>query len=365
MSTNNTDERTMRRRSFMRHLLGASGLVVGSGAWNLANGFECDSRCEIGEVRSVKVTCVSETGWFDTSILWDDVQRAGGLQTNQYDIPYAEDNLGGFCALIDVEALDGEHTLYLLDSGWSVAWMDHAFEKAGVDALLRSGAIKTLIVSHDHNDHFFGIESTLKRAPDITIYHPETIQKKSLQVLDGVDFSAPPGCPKNRIPHLGTRIPTRFGELYVPQPGMAVTPFDVKMPLGVRGENVMYLNVKDKGFVVITGCGHPGLSRILAYPVTHFKDGEKLYGCYGGLHIAPLEKWESRMQESITLLQQAGLQKIACNHCTGRVWGEHAAKQGLSVVRGTENYRSYTKVAALGKDADATLYIGNGDSVRF
>ncbi len=320
---------------------------------------------DMGEVLGVSITCVSETGWFDSGILWDDVQRAGGPQTNQYDIAYTESNLAGFCALLDVEALDGRHSLYLLDSGWSTEWMDHAFAMTGVDSLLQDGEVNTLIVSHDHNDHFFGLESTLKRAPDITMYYPESLGEKSLQLLDGKDFSAIPGCPKNMFPHTGKRIPTRFGNRYYPQSGMAVVPFDVTIPLGVRGENVVYVKVKDKGIVVITGCGHPGLSAILSCPSTNFAGGEKLFGCYGGLHIAPMEQWEPHMQESIELMRKAGLQKIACNHCTGREWGRRALRAGLPVVRGTDKYREFNKVPVLADEADGTLYVGNGDTVSF
>lgn len=366
MNDTKKEQPLMGRRRFVQSLLGTSVAVMSGAAGAMAQPVTSGhAKTDLGEVRSVTVTCISETGWFDTPILGRDIQRSGGRHTNQYDIAYTEENLGGFSALLDVEALNGKHTLYLLDSGWSTAWMDHAFNKAGVDTLLGDGKIGALIVSHDHNDHFFGIESTLKHRQDITIYHPATIQENSLQLINGADFSRLPGCPRNRFPHTGTRIPTKFGNVYSPQKGMGVVAFDVSVPLGVRGENVVYINIKDKGHVVITGCGHPGVASILHYPAEHFAGGGRLYGCYGGLHIAPFEKWEPRMQESIDLMKQAGLQRIACNHCTGRVWGRKAVKAGLPIIQGTEEYRSYNKVAASCMSGHDTLYIGNGDMVSF
>lgn len=358
---------TIKRRNFIKSLLGASVGIFGGGTLDaLARGTSPASpKTDFGEVRSIKITCVSETGWFDSDIIKKDIYRAGGIKTNQYDIAYTEANLGGFCALLQIEALDGTITKYLLDSGWSTDWMDHAFEKSGVDKQLADGEIQTLIVSHDHNDHFFGIESTLKHCPDLTIYHPSSILKKSSELLDGADFSATPGCPVNRFPHTGKRVPTLAGKLYIPQEGMAIVPFDVDIPLGVRGENVIYVKVKDKGYVVITGCGHPGVSSLISYPERHFKNGDSLYGCYGGLHIAPLEVWAPWKDKTITQMQQAKIKKIACNHCTGRIWSTKARQAGLPVVKGTDEFRSYNKVAKLAQNSSSNLYIGNGDSVTF
>ena len=39
---------------------------------------------DIGEVKSVKVTNISETSWFDNKILMGDIKGAGGLLVNHY-----------------------------------------------------------------------------------------------------------------------------------------------------------------------------------------------------------------------------------------------------------------------------------------
>lgn len=318
-----------------------------------------------GEVRRLTVRCVSETGWFDSGVLWEDIRRAGGAWVNQYDIAYSQGNAAGYCALLELEALDGTTTRYLLDAGWSTEWMDQAFCKSGVDALLKHRGIRAMILSHDHNDHFFGIESVLRYCPDITLYHPCTVMDRSLRLLDGEIVSSAPGAPVNSVPHVGERIPLEFGRVYVPQPGFCVVPFDVTVPLGVRGESVVYVKVRDKGYVVVTGCGHPGIGPILAYCQDRFAEGRTLYGCYGGLHIAPFEIWNDEMEESIRILRDAGLRKIACNHCTGRVWAARALADGLPVVRGTDAFRSYSRfVASVADDLDH-VYVGNGDSVSF
>ncbi len=324
-----------------------------------------ESRDSFGEVRAVNIRCISETGWFDNTILANDVAAAGGVRTSQYNIAYTNDNLGGYAALVEVEALDGEKTLYLLDSGWSTDWMDHAFAKAGVDRLLADQKIRTMVISHDHNDHFFGIESTLRHSRDLKLYFPSTAMPQSVALLDGADFSGTPGCPKNKFPHTGERIITEPDTLYTLQDGVALAFFDMPITLGVRGENVMYIKVQDKGYVIITGCGHPGILNIINYARTRLKDGEHLYGCYGGLHIDPFEQWGPGTDDILAGISRCGMKKIACNHCTGRLWAQKAIEAGLPIVKGSDAFLSYKRVATQAGDGSSNLYAGNGDMVSF
>ena len=81
-----------------------------------------------------------------------------------------------------------------------------------------------------------------------------------------------------------------------------------------RDEISIYLNVKDKGLVVITGCGHAGI-------VNTIKHGQKLtginkiYAIIGGFH----KEWEKTedIEESVRFIE--GLNpEITCGmHCTG------------------------------------------------
>ncbi|TET60764.1 MAG: MBL fold metallo-hydrolase [Promethearchaeota archaeon] len=81
-----------------------------------------------------------------------------------------------------------------------------------------------------------------------------------------------------------------------------------------RDEISIYINVKDKGLVVITGCGHTGI-------VNTIKHGQKLtginkiYALIGGFH----KEWEKTedIEESVRFIE--GLNpEITCGmHCTG------------------------------------------------
>ncbi|HAS88161.1 MAG TPA: MBL fold metallo-hydrolase [Desulfovibrio sp.] len=353
------------RRAFLKTLAGTAPAILLNPFPVLSAEINHAEPVDIGEVRSLDIRCVSETGWFDTGIIAGDVRKAGGPGINQYGIPFTAENSGGYSALITVENLNGNKSRYLLDSGWGNDWMDYAFRKSGVDAYLEQNRIKGLILSHDHNDHFWGIESTLKHCPDIPLYYPATFHKKSINLLDGADYSSVPGNPRNRFPHKGPRTPVKPGELCMLQPGFAVVDFDVDIPLGVRGECAIYVKVKDKGYVVITGCGHPGICSLFDFAAARLKGGQNIYGCYGGLHIAPFERWEPRMQASIECMKDAGIKKVACNHCTGRIWVEKAMNAGLPVVQGTDAFRSYYRISTAALKGGANPYIGNGDSIVF
>ena len=46
-------------------------------------------RLDIGVLQRLKIRCISETGWFDTATVFDDIKTAGGAEIDQYTIPCA------------------------------------------------------------------------------------------------------------------------------------------------------------------------------------------------------------------------------------------------------------------------------------
>ena len=88
------------------------------------------SKLDIGALKRLRILCVSETGWFDTATVFDDIRAAGGAQVDQYAIPWPPfgslhaENAAGFSALLETEALDGSVRRLLFDTGWNPDWMD-------------------------------------------------------------------------------------------------------------------------------------------------------------------------------------------------------------------------------------------------
>lgn len=306
-----------------------------------------ETSIDIGELKRLKVLCISETGWFDTETLLADIQAAGGLQANQYDYgwpPFGElhpDNAGGSSALIEVEELDGTIHKFLLDSGWGQAWMAQRFVEEGIDKMLQQGEIECLILSHEHFDHFWGIQTTLKHCPEITIYlHHDFYQ-------EGLDFLKQAG-------HTGELVVLKPQEPLILWPGLALVNFSLPIICRIHGESVIYCQVKDKGLCMVTGCGHPGVTNLLDYARQTFQGGTNLYGVYGGLHISPFEDWDAEREALVQSLKEYNIQQWGCNHCTGYITAEKMIEAGLPVVRGTARHGS-----------KRDLYLGNGDTIEF
>ena len=172
---------------------------------------------------------------------------------------------------------------------------------------------------------------------------------------------------KNDYPHKGKLVlcdpkGEKKEGIYRLMPGVALRNFDVPILLRVRGENVLYFNVKDKGIVTVTGCCHPGILSLFSYARKNFK-GYQPYGCYGGLHITLFETWDPKFDDIIKGVKAFKIQKLGCNHCTGWIWAEKATAAGVPVVKGTDKYKTYKRQSTVATASNA--FLTNGDHVIF
>ncbi|MGJ3523763.1 twin-arginine translocation signal domain-containing protein [Nitratidesulfovibrio sp. D1] len=387
MSDNKT---SFSRRDFIK----GAALGVGLGTLGAMGAYSYSSRRfedlpkvqrkmqSFGTCRSVKAKVVSETSWFDNGKLMADIKSAGGLLVDQYTYnwpPFGDGtglgkgsyqkgiaqirdllpnrleeaweitkaksvnpmNAGGFAALVEVEDMDGKVRKYLLDSGWSFAWTDECFRREGIDKMLANGEIEALIVSHEHFDHFWGLPVTLKYAPGIKIYIPDSFYAEGLQYIKDAG-------------HKGELVKVKKG-LHPIEPGMASYMFDVPIICRVFGEQSLYFNVADLGLVSITGCCHQG---IILFADTAYRElayeHDRFHGLYGGLHISPFEDWDPKYDDLVIGLRKWNLEKVGCNHCTGIVTAKKFIDAGYPVVEGTARFRTKDKA-----------YLGNGDTIRF
>ncbi len=337
---------------------------------------------DIGVCKSVKVTNISETSWFENAALMGDIKGAGGLLVNQYDYnwpPFGNgkglgkgsyedgiskikhllphnlgeawkiieqntvhpENAGGYAALIEVEEMDGKIHKFLLDSGWSYKWMDECFRREGIDEMLRNKEIEALFISHEHFDHYWGLPVTLQYDPEIPIYIPEGFYPEGLQYIKDSG-------------HKGEVITVKNG-LKTHVPGMASYVFPIPIICRVFGEQSLYFNVAGKGLVSVTGCCHQGIIRFAETAIKEIKyENDSFHGIYGGLHISPFDDWDPKYDDLVISLRNYGFEKIGCNHCTGVLCAKKFIAAGYPVIEGTAQHRS--------KD---TAYLGNGDVLHF
>lgn len=307
---------------------------------------DAQSPIDIGVLNRLRILCISETGWNDTQQLFDDINSAGGVDVDQYGIPWPPfgdlhaDNATGFAALLEAETTDGQLHRILFDTGWNPAWMDRRFAEEGIDRLLQDGQIEALVISHEHFDHFWGIGSTLRHCPDIPLYIPQSFGPQGLAFIEDQG-------------HVGALIRVPLSRPLLLLPGLALVNFPTSSLLQVEGENVLYANIQDRGMAMVTGCGHGGVLELLDYAGRTFIGGDRFFALYGGLHISPLEDWDEERDRIIESLSRYGIAKVACNHCTGRLAVEKMREAGLPVMQGT---------ACNGSQHE--LFLGNGDSVE-
>lgn len=307
---------------------------------------------EIGQCKRVRIKCVSELGWFDSQKVVDSMREAGGPETNQWIIPWDSRNAAGCCSLIDMESIDGTHHKFLMDTGWNNQYMDDAFKREGIDKMLKEGEIEFLIISHEHLDHYWGLETTLKYNPEIKIMIPETFYPEGLELLEGAEFRTPNV--RNRIPHKGDLVKTKPNTVNKLYEGCICVGFDLPIEIRARGEQSLFFHVKDKGIVCVTGCCHQSILTLADFARENIVGGDNIYGVYGGLHIAPFGPMNPEREHIVREMGKYHFKKIACNHCTGKAAVEKMIELGYPVVGGTGRFGS-----------QSDLYVGNGDEVVF
>jgi 7,8-dihydropterin-6-yl-methyl-4-(beta-D-ribofuranosyl)aminobenzene 5'-phosphate synthase len=313
----------------------------------------------IGELKAIRIKTISETSWFDNYVQQNDFKKAGGSLVSQYDVAftssgvaagYKGNNAGGYSSLIEFEFLDGSKKKILMDTGWNVEWMSKRYEEEGIDKMLRNNEIEALFITHDHYDHFWGLEAAFKYKPDIPMMIPNSFMPDSYKLIAGGDFPKPPI--KNSVPHTGKLIKHDLNKIYPLYPGVAVATFNCPCGRGVAGEQVFVCNVAGKGVATITGCCHMGLITLLEYVKNNIRGGDKVYGVYGGLHISPYDDWNPQNDDLVRTIKNYKVERLGCNHCTGYITVEKMISAGVPVIKGTA--KNKTK---------RDIYLGNGDTM--
>lgn len=166
--------------------------------------------------------------------------------------------------------LKTDETSILFDVGFNRSKKNPSPLLHNMDKLeVRLQDIDTVYISHNHLDHVGGMKN----------------QKEKTFSLgdDTIDLSAK---------KIFTPVPMTYkskNTQYIPEPFLltkgvtsigAISNFDFFM--GRIDEQAIAVNVEGKGIVIIVGCGHQGLQRIIERTEALFN--EPIYGIIGGLH---------------------------------------------------------------------------------
>lgn len=249
----------------------------------------------------------------------------------------------GYSALVEY---GGKRVLF--DTGGDNDDFAYNVKTLGVD-LTR---LDLVVLTHRHGDHTSGLKYVLSVNPSVKIYTPaegaafgtpigpallKLIRRKVDSVPEDLRYFG--GNPPERMA-AGTPWPgANFSQIREPTevlPGFFLfsTPSDVT---GTKEMNEISMAVRTpQGLIVIVGCSHPGIEKILE---AASKIDSRIYSVFGGFHLVDISDAEvTRMASSFR--DKWKIERMAPGHCTGqfafsefiRVYGSKFDHAGLGSV---------------------------------
>ncbi len=183
--------------------------------------------------------------------------------------------------------IEGLEKTVLFDAGTKPDIFKSNFEKTGLNA----SSIDLLVFSHQHYDHVGGIEAFAKMKTGIPVIIPHSFTHSFIKSMADDGFQ----------PVLARDATMICRNLYTSGE------FDFQIP-----EQCLILDTKD-GLVVMTGCSHPGIVRMLKEIRRIFN--KDIAAVFGGFHL--MNKSKQEMEEIIREMKALGVVKCGATHCTG------------------------------------------------
>jgi 7,8-dihydropterin-6-yl-methyl-4-(beta-D-ribofuranosyl)aminobenzene 5'-phosphate synthase len=236
----------------------------------------------------------------------------------------------GFSAMIKA---DGGGPALLFDTGLSRDGMMRNFDVLGI----KPRDIGAIVLSHGHADHTGGlgaIVSRLGRRRVPLAIHPDAMLKRKVVLPGGREHSLPPPSRRllkdKRIDLVVERGPSTLldGLVLITGEIPRTTDFERGFPIHwawaggkwrpdplIHDDQAAVVNVRGKGLVILTGCGHAGVVNTIRY-ARELTGVERVHAVIGGFHLSgPL--FEPLIEPTIKALWEFAPDIIAPAHCTG------------------------------------------------
>jgi len=245
------------------------------------------------------------------------------------DWPHAEH---GFSALITLEA-NGRKRQVLFDSGVSPDGLTENMRRLD----LSPKDLEAIVLSHGHFDHCAGMDGLIRslgRANLPVVIHPDFWSRRRV-VVPGRDAIEIPSTSKSALRGAGFEIVEERQPSFLLDGALLITGEVDRTTELERGfpshqafhegewrpdplildDQAAVLNVRGKGLVVLTGCGHAGIVNIVRY-AKKLTGIDSVYAVIGGFHLdGPL--FEPIIPSVCDSLAAIGPQVIVPAHCTG------------------------------------------------
>jgi 7,8-dihydropterin-6-yl-methyl-4-(beta-D-ribofuranosyl)aminobenzene 5'-phosphate synthase len=238
----------------------------------------------------------------------------------------------GFSALVTI-TVEGRQRRILFDAGLTPDGLTENMRR--LDLSLKD--IEAVVLSHGHFDHTTGIDGIVRALgrPNLpVIIHPEFWSRRRI-VIPGRDPLELPTTSKSALMGAGFEIiedtqPSFLFENSVLVTGEVdrTTDFEKGFPVHqafrdgdwqpdplILDDQALVLDVRDKGLVVLTGCGHSGIVNIVRR-AKKLTGVDRVYAVIGGFHLSgPL--FEPIIPATCNALAGLAPQYLVPAHCTG------------------------------------------------
>lgn len=260
------------------------------------------------------------------------VPRADARVTPQTGVPDALIAEPGFSALVRITQGGRERTI-LFDTGVSPNGMAENMRRLGIDP----GEIEVIVLSHGHWDHVTGMEGLVRmlgrtRLP--VMIHPEFWSRRRIS-FPGLEPAELPVTSRGSLEGMGFAIVEERQPSFLLDGAVLITgevdrttPFET----GFRGhealqgdswqadplildDQALVVRVRDRGLVVLTGCGHAGIVNTVRY-VRRLTGLDEVAAIVGGFHLnGPM--FEPIIEPTVAAFGELAPALLAPAHCTG------------------------------------------------
>lgn len=238
----------------------------------------------------------------------------------------------GFSALVTVRTGNAGSTV-LFDTGASPDALAVNAERLGIDV----GGLQAVVLSHGHFDHaggFDGLARLRGRSGLPLTVHPAVWTRRRLQ-LPGGRILEMPTLSRGALEREGFEVIERrqpsllAGGILITGEVDRVTEFEHGMPPQhqawdgrgwqhdptVIDDQALVINVRGRGLVVVTGCGHAGVVNIIRHAM-RLTGVSRLLAVIGGFHLSG-PAFEPVIAPTVAALTELAPDLIIPGHCTG------------------------------------------------
>lgn len=223
----------------------------------------------------------------------------------------------GYSALIECA---GKRILF--DTGNNPEILEQNAKAKGVDL----SKLDFVVLSHRHGDHMGGLSYLLKVNPTVKIYAP----KESFGVFGGdlpsTFYRKEPSLPRERryydgnppeIMRSGSAWPAANFQLVDKNteiaPGIQLISLVSDKPGTLELRELSLAINTPEGIVIVVGCSHPGIDKIVAAAATI---NPRIHLVAGGLHLVVAS--DADIEKIVTALHDTfQVEYVAAGHCTG------------------------------------------------